>query len=329
MTRWEQVWTWARVAGGLIALAGLISLILAPPVGQELFDSLWTVEPLAFIGAVLLVVGLAATTLSYFLPRVITWRSTQRAGEADIGERWSEVTQQYFDLFNHDLGRPLRSILGKERELRTRLQTSGVEVDSAFKELLDEIEAQTPNFRLMMSNIQVLVQLEAPPAPADVRPIEPSEVVRRIVDRYTSLASEGGKEITWWAEPTEFGIVMSNSSAVEHIVANLVDNAVRFATTHVEIKLTKNPTHYFIRVWDDGPGVASQYIQHIFDRGWTPQMARREEKSSSGLGLYIARELAQRYGGEVTVQASAEPDPDHHTAFLLSLPMERAGVTLP
>ena len=230
--------------------------------------------------------------------------------------------QQYFELFHHDLGRPLRRILGKERELRAVLQSSGAEIQPLIKELLDEIEGQAPNFRLMMSNIQVLVQIEVPNVPTQLQPVEPSEVVRKIIHRYSSLAAESQKEITWWAEPSEFGIVYSDSTAIEHIVTNLVDNAVRFATTHVEVKLTKNPSHFFVRVWDDGPRMPIQYMQHIFDRGWTPEVARREEKSSSRVGLFIAKTLANRYGGELTVDSVAVPDANHHTAFLLSLPLQ-------
>jgi signal transduction histidine kinase len=173
----------------------------------------------------------------------------------------------------------------------------------------------------MMSNIQVLVQLEAPGPSPQLQPVEPSELVRKIVDRYSLAPGETRKEITWWSEPAEFGIVYSDSSALEHIVTNLVDNSVRFATERIEIRLTKNPTHFFIRVWDDGPGIAPHYLPHIFDRGWTPEVARREEKTSSGLGLFIARTLAKRYGGELTVDSVAEPDLEHHTSFLLTLPL--------
>ncbi len=128
----------------------------------------------------------------------------------------------------------------------------------------------------------------------------------------------------WWAEPDEFGLVYSDGSVVEHIVTNLIDNATRFATTHIEVKLSRNPSHFFVRVWDDGPGIAPQYVQHLFDRGWTPEVARREEKVSSGLGLFIAHTLAGRQGGDLTVESTVEPDPEHHTAFLLSLPLGTA-----
>ncbi len=308
----------ARGIGGLIVAAGATSIILAPFVGKAFSETLWGVEPLTYVGAALLISGLGVVSLSYVVPTL-----TDRHGKPDQRQQWSQVTQEYFELFHHDLGRPLRRILGKERELRAVLQSSGAGADPMVNELLDEIEKQAPNFRLMMSNIQVLVQLEASDSQARSEAIEPSEVVRKIVDRYASLASESQKEITWWAEPSEFGIIYSNSSAIEHIVANLVDNAVRFAKTQIEVRLTANPSHFFIRVWDDGPGIAAHYIQHVFDRGWTPEVARREEKSSSGLGLFIGSTLARRYGGDLTVESVAEPDPEHHTSFLLSLPLRR------
>lgn len=316
--------TIAKALGGMAALVGVISLALAPLVGATLSDTLWGVEPLTYIGAVLVIIGLGTVSLSYVIPSLITRR--KRSGTEG---QWGQITQDYFDLFQHDLGRPLRRILGKERELRAILDSSGAGADPAFMELLNEIERQAPNFRLMLSNIQVLVQLEASDTPLRSEPIEPSEVVRKIIDRYTSLATESQKEISWWAEPSEFGIVYSDSSALEHVVTNLVDNAVRFATTHVETRITRNPSHFFVRVWDDGPGITPQYIPHIFDRGWTPEVARREEKSSSGLGLFIGRTLAQRHGGDLTVESVAAPDPNHHTAFLLSLPLRQSGVTQP
>jgi signal transduction histidine kinase len=312
---------WSRILGCLILLVGVAGVVLSPFLGARVSPILWAVEPLAYAGAGLIIVGLAITTLSYVIPRMLGQEQNPQDLALESRQRWGQLTQQYFELFNHDLGRPLRGILGKERELRAILRSSESELYPTVKELLDEIEGQAPNFRLMMSNIQVLVQMEAPMVNMDIQPVEPSELIRKIVDRYTFVASAEHKEISWWAEPSEFGIVYCDSSAIEHIVTNLVDNAVRFSTQRVEIRLTKNPTSFFIRVWDDGPGIAPHYIRHIFDRGWTPQVAKREEKSSSGLGLFIARTLAKQYGGDITVESVPEPDPNHCTTFLLSLPL--------
>lgn len=318
----------AKVFAGVVAAAGVVCLILAPIIGSTAFDNLWGVEPLTYIGCVMLIAGLAAAAIVYVFPEVANRNGRACLTSENEIRRWSRTTQQYFELFDHDLGRPLRRIAGKERELRAVLRASAQAVSPAVTDLLDEIERQTPNFRLMLSNVQVLIQLESPGILTQLTPVEPSEVVRRIADRYTPVASEVGKEITWWAEPTEFGIVYADPGAIEHIVTNLVDNAVRFAAEHVEVKLTKDPTHFFVRVWDDGLGIGSQYLQHLFDRGWTPEMARQEEKTSSGLGLFIARTLALRSGGDLTVDSKTEPDSNHHTVFLLSLPLNNSQQTL-
>ena len=310
------------ISGLVVTLAGIAGLGISPFFGELAFPGLWGVEPMAYLGAVVMIGGLGLISLAYLMRSLTARRAAKANAAAEDPHRWGRMTQQYFELFDHDLGRPLRRVLGKERELRAILESSEKAADPNVMELLDEIERQTPNFRLMMSNIQVLIQIEGPDLGPHGQPVEPSEVVRKIVDRYVPIASDAGKEITWWAEPSEFGIVRSDSSTMEHIVTNLVDNAVRFAEGHIEVKLTKNPTHFFIRVWDDGPGIANQYLQHIFDRGWTPEVARREEKTSSGLGLFIGRTLARRYGGHLVVESETAPEPSHHTAFLLALPLD-------
>ena len=318
--RWAGIQNRLKTAGGIVFLLGILSLILAPFVGSLAFDNLWSVEPLTYIGAVLAAVGLGVVSISYTVNSVMNKSHGVEAGNNGFHD-WSEVTQRYFDLFDHDLGRPIRRISGKERELRAVLKFAGAETDPNVQELLDEIEMQTPNFRLMLSNIQVLVQLEGPDRSTRPQAVEPSELIRKIVDRYTLVAEQSDKEISWWAEPSEFGLVYSDGSAIEHIVTNLVDNAVRFADSHIEVTLSKNDTHFMIRVWDDGPGIPSQYARHIFDHGWTPEVARREEKSSSGLGLFIAQTLASQWDGGLILESVAGSDENHHTSFILEMPM--------
>ena len=205
----------AKVAGLLIVAIAIACFVLAPVFGEVLFADIWGVEPLTYIGAALLAFGLATTLLAYALPQLLLRRNG--TPQRDMRD-WSSVTQQYFELFDHDLGRPLRRILGKERELRAYLRASengaNGHADShannhEIAELLDEIEMQAPNFRLMMSNIRVLIQLESPDGSFEPQPVEVSEVVRRIIGRYNPVAAEANKTITWWADPPEFGIVYS------------------------------------------------------------------------------------------------------------------------
>ena len=101
----KQTWVW--VTGGVAVFGGVILVILAPIIGDKLFDTLWGVEPLTYIGAILLLVGLGVISLSAVIPAVISLRTGGSVGEGTIEQRWSQVTERYFELFDHDLSRPL------------------------------------------------------------------------------------------------------------------------------------------------------------------------------------------------------------------------------
>ncbi len=166
----NRLFTSIKISGGVIALGGVLCLILAPLIGDNLSDSLWVLEPLTYVGGALLIAGLGVAVASY---AGAEWqnRSLNGSNGHQVGNSWSETTLQYFQLFDHDLGRPLRRIAGKERELRAVIQASPETADAGVIDLLDEIERQTPNFRLMMSNIQVLIQLESPDYDEELQPV--------------------------------------------------------------------------------------------------------------------------------------------------------------
>lgn len=311
----------ALVGGAIFAVSGLAIMALSPLIGSALSSNLWLVEPVAVVGAGVVAAGLVMAVVALTLGQ----RGRADAESVRMRQQWSQLTQHYFDVFGHDMGRPIRRILGKEREVRARLSEAQKAVDPSVRELLDEIEQQAPSFRLMVSNIQVLVQLEDEAARPQISPVTPSQIVRNVVDRYVGIGRERGVNISWWSEPAEFGLEYSDAGAIDHIVTNLVDNAIRFATSQVEVRLTRNPSHFFVRVWDDGGGIPDHYVPHVFDRGWTPEVAGRQERTSSGLGLYIARTLAQRSNGELTIESVASPATGHHTAFTLTLPRVNPG----
>ncbi len=316
MFRSPKFYRAVRYAGLGATAAGVVLVLVSPAVGPSVSDTRWTVEPIAYIGVMLALAGLAAAALAYALSgRAVA------GNKADSMRSWSKLTQDYFDTFSHDMGRPLRRILGKAREVRARLDESGKDTPQAFKELLDEIEQQAPSFRLMLANVRVLVELEDENVAPRLDPVDPAAIVRNVVDRYASIAAERRAEVSWWAEPAEFGLVYADAAALDHVVTNLVDNAVKFATGHVEVRLTRNSTHFFLRVWDDGRGIQPSHVPHIFDRGWTPELAARREKSSSGLGLFIARTLVKRADGELVCETTAGDAAGHHTSMTVMIPL--------
>jgi len=308
-----------RMVGIAVALIGLLLVVLSPLVGESITrGSLWWIEPVAYIGSGVFILGaLVAFGAIQF--------NTRRIAEQSGSRTWSQITQDYFDTFAHDMGRPLRRILGKQREARALLNETGEVTQHMVSELLTEIENQAPNFRLMIENVRVLVDLEDADAEPAIEPVDVAAIVRNVSDRYTPIARERGLELVWWCEPSEFGLVYGDGSALDHVITNLVDNATKFAEGHIEIQLTRTENSYLVRVWDDGVGISESHLAHVFDRGWTPELSARSEKQSSGLGLFIASTLSEHCGGELLVesqQSNGASTGEHSTTFTLSLPLD-------
>ncbi|MBT3555042.1 MAG: HAMP domain-containing histidine kinase [Chloroflexi bacterium] len=314
-----------KLIGLAIAGFGLLLILLSPFIGEALTrGSLWWIEPVAYIGSGVFVLGAVVAFIGF---QIIDRRTKSLMG--DRTRTWSQVTQDYFDTFAHDMGRPLRRILGKQREARALLNETGEVSTNMVSELLDEIENQAPNFRLMIENVRVLVDLEDHTAATAVDPVDAAAIVRNVSDRYTPIARERGLELVWWCEPSEFGLIYGDGSALDHVITNLVDNAVKFARGHVEIRLTRTDAEFLVRVWDDGSGITESHLAHLFDRGWTPELSARSEKQSSGLGLFIASSLTERCGGQLVVESEAINGGElngHSTAFTLSLPLDNRPV---
>jgi signal transduction histidine kinase len=103
---------------------------------------------------------------------------------------------------------------------------------------------------------------------------------------------------------------------LERIVANLVGNARRFATTRIDVTVTREGPYAVLRVRDDGPGVPPAERDRIFERFVRLDEARDRGDGGFGLGLAIVADLCRAYGGHIEV-GDAAPG----AVFTLRLPL--------
>jgi signal transduction histidine kinase len=97
------------------------------------------------------------------------------------------------------------------------------------------------------------------------------------------------------------GRALADANRVRQVLENLVENAARFAAHEVKIAIAQSDTEVRTVVDDDGPGVPLQERALVFDRFWR---GRNPRGCGSGLGLTVARELAQADGGSLTLGES-------------------------
>jgi signal transduction histidine kinase len=104
--------------------------------------------------------------------------------------------------------------------------------------------------------------------------------------------------------------VHGNRADLGRLVRNVVDNAVRYATTTVTVTVIATPDVARIHVLDDGPGIAAADLERVFDRFVRLDASRDRAGGNSGLGLAIAREIASAHAGRVWIADTPEPGTD-------------------
>jgi signal transduction histidine kinase len=144
--------------------------------------------------------------------------------------------------------------------------------------------------------------------------IDVAETLQRVAGRFTGAARE--RDIALRVAPCEPLRLYGNPDQIERIVANLVDNAIKYTRSggSVAIACSADEARVRITVRDTGIGISAEHQERIFDRFWRAAIARSD--GGTGLGLAIARALARRHGGDIAVESQV----DRGSTFTLTLP---------
>lgn len=152
--------------------------------------------------------------------------------------------------------------------------------------------------------------------------IDLAAVVAKLAARYEPLFEEAGVTL----ETGELGgpTIYGDTAQVERILANLIDNALRYTARggSVSIEVARQRANAVVRVRDTGIGIAPEHLDRVFDRFWRAESAR--STTGTGLGLAIARALARRHGGDVTVASRLGPGSEFAVSFPVRPPAESA-----
>ncbi|MGR6912780.1 sensor histidine kinase [[Actinomadura] parvosata] len=112
--------------------------------------------------------------------------------------------------------------------------------------------------------------------------------------------------------------VLGSPVQLDRLLTNLLDNATRHALSRIEVEVTVREEQVVVTVTDDGDGIAPQDRERVFERFTRLESARAKDKSGSGLGLPLSREIATAHGGTLTVADHAPG-----ARFVAVLPLHR------
>lgn len=230
---------------------------------------------------------------------------------ADQLEHTEQTRQRLLADLAHEIHTPLATIGAYHEAL-----ADGVR--SPDEQTWAVLSSQTDRIARLVADISVVSQAAEHMLNLTIAPASVEDTVISAVSAMQPQYQAKGVELTTDVEPGLLAVPMDRDR-IGQILANLLTNALRHtpAGGHVQIAAMQTSHATVITVRDDGDGITISDLTHIFDRFYRVDGARDREHGGSGIGLTIARALAQAHRGTLT---AASAGPGHGAVLTLTLP---------
>ena len=175
----------------------------------------------------------------------------------------------------------------------------------------------------LVDDLLALARLEAPAVTRE--PVDLGALVTEAGDEF--LAEARARDLSLeWTVPQDV-VVRAERAGLKRALANLLDNAVRLAPRGTRVRLASGRENgwAWLAVADEGPGIAPEHQERVFDRFYRVDKGRSRASGGSGLGLAIVRDLVAAQGGAVRLHS----DPDRGSTFVIWLPTAPGARTPP
>ncbi|OGO44141.1 MAG: hypothetical protein A2137_04640 [Chloroflexi bacterium RBG_16_58_8] len=202
-------------------------------------------------------------------------------------------SQRYFVAdASHELRGPLTVIRGNLDLLKRHLS----EADRS--ESLQAMERESVRMSRIVDELLLLAEVESGQM-AQPQEVKLKNILSEEANRARSLA--GARRII--VERQEDLTVNGDAQRLRQLLANLVDNAIKYSPENSTIKLSLFRDGHWacLEVTDNGIGIAPEHLPHIFDRFYRTDKARSRASGGTGLGLAIVKGIAEQHGGRVSV----------------------------
>lgn len=278
----------------------------------------WTSTPM------LLLYLLLACVLGWYIYRAATRRRREKrriANERLENERYRDVLQskiQFFTTITHEIRTPLSLIMGSIERMEGEAQhPSQLSTLRRNAQRLLNLVNQLLDFRKIESSQFLLNFL-----PTDV-----VSLLREVCADFTPAARQKNIDYTTDIPSTQTPSVMADREALTKILSNLLSNAMKFGERHVEVALKTDSDHVRIIVENDGPNIPHEQIDEIFKPFYQYYGTQvNATVKGSGLGLPLARSLAEMMNGTLTYDESQQ----ERNRFVLTLPItEQLPISTP
>jgi two-component system, OmpR family, phosphate regulon sensor histidine kinase PhoR len=227
--------------------------------------------------------------------------------------RLETMRRDFVANVSHELRTPLTAVLAATETL----QGGAVDNPASAREFLRIIERNVQRLQRMLEDVLELSRIEARELRLDLEPLEPGPAAQHVLGLFAHQAER--KHISLQVEvPADLGRVAADRRAFEHVLSNLVDNAVKYCPEGATVMVRAAPQAAMVRisVADTGPGIERKHLPRLFERFYRVDSGRSREVGGTGLGLSIVKHLVEAMGGAVSVDSELGKG----AAFTFTLP---------
>jgi heavy metal sensor kinase len=227
-----------------------------------------------------------------------------------LDDSFHQVRQFSADA-SHELQTPL-TILKGEVEVALRSQRSPKEYQRVLKSGLEEID----RISHLVEGLLLLARADAGMLRLDRQPVALTELMQEVCEQMKVVAGE--RSISLHSESPEPVSLVGDREHLRRLLLNVVDNAIKYtpAGGSVTLSLQSDNDWVSLRISDTGIGLSRDEQERIFSRFHRATEARSRDEKGVGLGLSIARSIADAHGGRIEVEST----PGQGSTFTIFLP---------
>lgn len=231
---------------------------------------------------------------------------------ADKMSDMDDYQSKFIANVSHDFRSPLTSIKGY-----TEAMLDGTIPPEMQKKYLDIILFETERLTKLTTSLLTLNRFETGKSPMDMTVFDLNYEIKRCSAAFEQRCTEKQISLELTFDRKEL-MVWADTSKIELVIQNLLDNAVKFShhNSVIEIHTTEKNKKIFVSVKDHGIGIPKDSINKVWDRFYKTDNSRGKDKKGTGLGLSITKEIIEAHGENINVISTEGAG----TEFIFSLP---------
>jgi two-component system, OmpR family, phosphate regulon sensor histidine kinase PhoR len=215
--------------------------------------------------------------------------------------RLESMRRDFVANVSHELRTPVTAI----RSAAETLIDGAASDPAAAQSFIGIIDRNAQRLQSLVEDLLDLSRIEARGFKLSLEPIELRPLFSQVIGLFRERASKKDVRIVEEQLTAELPRVRADRRAIEHVLTNLIDNAVKYCGpgARVALSVAVAPEAVTVSVADNGPGIDERHLPRVFERFYRVDAGRSREVGGTGLGLSIVKHLVEAMGGAVSVSS--------------------------